>query len=397
MPENPSGSTSRRGPTFDPAPTAAYPATQVPVPTAAAAPLRPVVIRFGRLGDMVMLTALLNSLHRRFGQRCLVLAAGPWSRPLLDDHPDVEQVWSLPRHFPMAFSLVTWGALKAVRAGKSGPIYVCEYQPRQVRRIRRLLTWGGVGPERCLYITENLATARGHWVDRLVQFAALTPPGIAAARYPLPPTAAIVAPRLAVSQAGQAELDAWLRRHDWSGRQLVLIQPGNFRTMSRRRERWAQNQADDKAWPQANWAALLQQVSAALPDALLILCGAPQEGPMLEEVRRSAAREQVVVAELPLQRLLALCARAHSMISIDTGPAHAAAACGLPLLVMYGAESPGEWLPRSPSGSAVVALGGPPRSRRVDELSVAEVFDAWQAMVSGLPSGRSVAGAPIPG
>src|SRR5579863_4053178 len=148
MPENPSGSTSRRGPTFDPArsPTAAYPATQVPLPTAAAAPLRPVVIRFGRLGDMVMLTALLNSLHRRFGQRCLVLAAGPWSRPLLDDHPDVEQVWSLPRHSPLALSLVTWGALKAVRASKPGPIYVCEYQPRQVRRIRRLLTWGGVGP-----------------------------------------------------------------------------------------------------------------------------------------------------------------------------------------------------------------------------------------------------------
>jgi len=384
---SPSGA---HGITFDPArasTAAAYAAiatASVPAPA-----LQPVVIRFGRLGDMVMLTALLSSLHRRFGRRCLVLAAGPWSRPLLDDHPDVEQVWSLPRHSPMGLSLVTWRALRAVRASKPGPVYVCEYQPRQVRRIRRLLAWGGISPERCLYITEELAGARGHWVERLVQFAALSPPGIPAYDYPQPSPDPLTTPRLAVSQAEQAELDAWLRHQNWAGRRLVLIQPGNFRTMSRRRERWVHNQADDKAWPQASWAALLRQVSAALPDALLILCGAPQEGPMLEEVRRSAACAQVVVAELPLRRLLALCQRAHSMISIDTGPAHAAAACGLPLLVMYGAESPGEWLPRSPSGSAVVALGGPPRSRRVDELSVAEVFAAWHAMVSG-PAERAL-------
>lgn len=377
--------------TFDPAraPSAATPAARGALPGASAPALQPVVIRFGRLGDMVMLTALLSSLHRRFGRRCLVLAAGPWSHPLLDGHPDVEQVWSLPRHFPLGFSPVTWRALRAVRSSRPGPVYVCEYQPRQVRRIRRLLSWGGISPGRCLYITEQLAGVRGHWVERLVQFAALTPPGIPAAAYPLPAQAGVSAPRLAISPAEHAELDAWLGRHPWAGRRLILIQPGNFRTMSRRRERWAQNQADDKAWPQANWAALLQRLSVALPDALLILCGAPQEAPMLEEVRRSANCEQVVVAELPVRRLLALCARAHSMISIDTGPAHAAAACGLPLLVMYGAESPGEWLPRSPSGSAVVALGGPPRSRRVDELSVAEVFGAWQAMTSGLPSARS--------
>jgi ADP-heptose:LPS heptosyltransferase len=373
--------------TFEPAsaPSAGTAVARATTSAPAAAALQPVVIRFGRFGDMVMLTALLNSLHRRFGRRCLVLAAGPWSHPLLDAHPDVEQVWSLPRHSPLGLSPITWRALLAVRASKPGPIYVCEYQPRQVRRIRRLLAWGGVSARRCLYITEDLAGARGHWVERLLQFAALSPPGIPAAGYPLPAPEAVMAPRLAVSRDELSALDAWLAAQGWAGRTLVLIQPGNFRTMSRRRERWAQGQADDKAWPQANWAALLQRVSAALPDAVLVLCGAPQEGPMLEELRRSAAREQVVVAELPVRRLLALCERAHSMISIDTGPAHVAAACGLPLIVMYGAESPGEWLPRSPSGSAVVALGGPPRSHRVDELSVTEVFDAWQAMVS---SGR---------
>jgi heptosyltransferase-2/heptosyltransferase-3 len=71
---------------------------------------------------------------------------------------------------------------------------------------------------------------------------------------------------------------------------------------------------------------------------------------------------------------------AHSMISVDTGPAHAAAALGLPLLVLYGAESPRQWLPRRPSGSPVVALGGPPRSTRVDQITAEEVFEQWRAL-----------------
>ena len=39
--------------------------------------------------------------------------------------------------------------------------------------------------------------------------------------------------------------------------------------------------------------------------------------------------------ELPLPRLLALQERAHSMISVNTGPAHSAAAMGCPLVVMF--------------------------------------------------------------
>jgi heptosyltransferase-2/heptosyltransferase-3 len=160
----------------------------------------------------------------------------------------------------------------------------------------------------------------------------------------------------------------------------VLIQPGNFRSMSRGRDRWQGAKVDDKAWPLADWVSLLRKIGARLPGALLVLCGAPQEGPMLEQIRLASSLPQVVVAELPMRRLLALCELAHSMISVDTGPAHAAAALGLPLLVLYGAESPRQWLPRSPSGSPVVALGGPPRSTRVEQLTVEEVFEQWRAL-----------------
>jgi heptosyltransferase-2/heptosyltransferase-3 len=114
-----------------------------------------------------------------------------------------------------------------------------------------------------------------------------------------------------------------------------------------------------------------------MPHALIVLRGAELEVPMLQQIQQAAGLPSVVVAGLDLRRFFSLCESVHSMISVDTGPAHAAAALGVPLVVMYGAESPRDWLPRSPSGSPVIGLGGPPVSARVDQIPVDSVFDAW--------------------
>jgi heptosyltransferase-2/heptosyltransferase-3 len=64
---------------------------------------------------------------------------------------------------------------------------------------------------------------------------------------------------------------------------------------------------------------------------------------------------------------------------------------GLPLVVMYGAEAPSRWLPRSASGSAVMAVGGPPRATRVDQIGVEEVFNTWHSMLATLRAPREPA------
>jgi heptosyltransferase-2/heptosyltransferase-3 len=103
----------------------------------------------------------------------------------------------------------------------------------------------------------------------------------------------------------------------------------------------------------------------------------------------------VVVASVYLRRLFALCEYSHSMISVDTGPALAAAALGLPLVVMYGAEEQRFWLPRSPCGSPVIGVGGPPESTRADQISVDTVFTAWCTLLDRMAdSPRRVAAAP---
>ena len=145
---------------------------------------------------------------------------------------------------------------------------------------------------------------------------------------------------------------------------------------------------DDKAWPTHRWVNLLQRVHGRLPDALILLRGTREELDMLHAIRAETGLECVAVAETGLRRLFALCESAHSMISVDAGPAHAAAALGLPLTVMYGAGPQRFWLPRSGSGSAVIGVGGPPESMRVDQLSVDAVFSAWCALLEAHAEAR---------
>jgi heptosyltransferase-2/heptosyltransferase-3 len=213
----------------------------------------------------------------------------------------------------------------------------------------------------------------------LISFGRLTPPALRETDYPWPEESPLCAPRLEVSAAARADCDAWIASQGWSSRQIILVQPGNRRTM--RGSKLRVSPLDDKAWPIERWATLLHKIHTRMPDAAIVLCGAPRESLLLEWIRTAAKLPQVFPAEVPLGRLLALCQAANSMISVDTGPAHAAAALGLPLVVMFGGQSQAEWLPRSSSGSAVLGIGGPPVSTRLDQIPVETVFDTWSVLL----------------
>jgi Glycosyltransferase family 9 (heptosyltransferase) len=339
------------------------------------------VFFFARLGDMVMVTRMLNLLHQRYGQPCQVIGTGSWTTTAYLGNPDVAQVWAFHRHLPFVLDAAWRPVRRALRASAPGPIYVCEKHYRQLPRIRRMLRLSGVDPGRCVFLTEvpfrRPVQPTDHLVDRMVKLGARTPASLAAEDYPAPAEAALDGPRLHVLEEERAERAAWLRSQTLLGRELIVIQPGNHRTMGPRRARWRRLNTDDKWWPLERWAELLQRIQRARPEAVIVLRGAQEEVPMLHEIRSATKLASVVVVGTTLRQLYALCDAAGSMISVDSGPAHAAAALSVPLVVLYGAESPLYWLPRSPSGSPVVAVGGPPLSQRVDQLSVDAVFDAW--------------------
>lgn len=348
--------------------------------------LTPTVFFFARLGDMVMVTRMLNLLHRRYGRPCDVIGTGSWTSSTYDGNPDVAAVWAFHRHLPFLLDRAWWPVRRALRVSAPGPIYVCEKHYRQLPRIYRMLRLSGVDPGRCVFLTDRPLRRpippSDHLVDRMTALGTRTPPGLRAEEYPSPPEATLDGPRLYVLESERAERDAWLRAQGFLGRELILIQPGNHRTMGPRRARWRRLQTDDKWWPIERWAALLRRIHGDRPDAVLLLRGSQEEVPMLQEIQAATGLATVATVGTSLRQLYGLCEAASSMISVDSGPGHAAAALSVPLVVLYGAEPPLYWLPRSPSGSPVLPVGGAPASLRADHVSVDTVFDAWRRLAA---------------
>jgi ADP-heptose:LPS heptosyltransferase len=339
----------------------------------------PLVIRFGALGDMVLLTPLLRLLHRRYGQACCVLGSGAWLEPLFANHPDVCGVVRLTsRKRPYWLDASQRNLVALLRTQPPGPVYVCD--DYSIDKLRALLQRARVADDHCVFAHPDYRLRAGeHWIGRWHRFGAATPAAFTGLAKPAAALDLPSAPCLNVTDRDLNDLDLWLARHDLDTAPLVLLQPGNKRTMKRGR---AGQLGDDKQWPLENWAGLIRAVLARDPALRLILCGAPPEAALLRQIARAAGSARVLAAgdELPLRRLLALCARASAMISIDTGPAQAAAALGCPLIVLYGAHSPSMWLPRSPTGSPVIPLGGPPQRQRVDQIPLDEVIAAWRTL-----------------
>ena len=349
--------------------------------------ITPLVIRFGALGDMVLLTPLLRLLHRRYGHACTVLGSGGWLEPLFAGHSDVGATLRLAsRKRPYWLDASQRQLVALLHAQPPGPVYVCD--DYSIDKIRWLLARARVPGDHCVFANPNCMLLAGeHWIDRWHRFGAMTPAAFAST----PAASAFEltgAPCLTVNQSDRADLHKWLQARGFDDAPLVLLQPGNKRTLKRGR---TGQLGDDKQWPLENWTALIHAVLARDATTKIILCGAPAEAAMLRTIAHHAGSVRVLAAgddpslRRSLRRLLAMCERAAAMISVDTGPAQVAAVLGCPLVVLYGAQPPSLWLPRSLPGSAVVALGGLPQRTRVAEITLEEVVIAWQSLPPRTP------------
>lgn len=336
--------------------------------------MRAIVIRFGRLGDMLLLEPLLHHLHRGYGKACVVMGPGPWTAALYAADADVARTLQVSaRHRPLPLSPQRWRMVELLRRHRDVAVHVCECEPRALGKIRRMLALAHVDAARCTFLAGAPTLAGEHWIDRLLRACGQPPPACALEWRPgVAPTGA--APRLALRPGDRLDRDAWLRARGWQGEPLWLVQPLNKRS--------THAGEDDKAWPMPNWADALRALLATHPRARIVLCGTPAETPWLHNLAACVRHAQVDVAAgaLPLRRLMALAEVADGMLSVDTGPAHVAAAMGCPLVVLFGAQSQSVWLPRSPTGSAVVGLGGPPRRTRVAEITPEEVASALASL-----------------
>ncbi|WP_164931856.1 glycosyltransferase family 9 protein [Dyella sp. M7H15-1] len=353
---------------------------------------QPLVIRFGRLGDTLLLQPMLRRLHARYVQPCHVLARGRYAAELYQGHPDVADMLVLDAHHqPFVLSPEQWHVVHQLRRMRDVPVYVAELQPTSLARIRFLLKMAGIPDRHCVFLEHIPLPPDSHWIEHLLQLADATPPAFHSAFGHVACMTSAV-PELVVSPQERADCDQWLIHRQLAGHPLVLLQAANKRTVRWNGVRKASD--DDKSWPIEHWTRVVAAINTQWPDARILLCGSPAEARYLETIRATMAQSgvEVVARDLPVPRLKALLAIAHSMISVDTGPAHMAATMGCPLVVMFGSGPLSYWAPRGASPDAVRVLGGPPR-QRVDAIAPDEVIAAWRGLpLRAPPSSRVEAG-----
>lgn len=328
----------------------------------------PVVVRFAALGDAVLLTVLLEQLARRHGTPVDLLASGGWTRALLANDPavgDIQLVTSRKRPY-----WLTPSQREAVRwlAAHDGPVYLCDPDQYARRLVER-----AVPRDRIISPWAQWPGMAVHWADWWHSVGSGETLREGAGQ-----------PRLHASPEWIADARQWAQARGVRGSPLLLIQPGNKKTS----KRWSLHRSNnDKYWPVERWVQVIAAALATRPDLRVIVCGAPREADLVGEIVTGCGDVRVLAAaqDLPLSRLIGLASFAHSMISIDTGPAHIAAAMDCPCVVLFGYHGWGRWVPRAPT-SAVMPLGNRDTREGATVASIAaeEVIRAWRQLPSRL-------------
>jgi heptosyltransferase-2/heptosyltransferase-3 len=344
---------------------------------------RPLVVRLGVLGDMVMLAPALRAFTARRGIECDLVVGSRraaevfegtgWVGDVLPLHSRSTPYWLASNQR----ALVAW-----LRSRPPGPVWVLDSSPK----LLRLLELGGVDRRSCV-LAEN--APRGdleHAVPYALRVLALEPGDEARSVPPVLDLSSLWAD-LGVSERERADCDAWLASRGCLGAPLVL-----FQTLSRTRDRGR--------WPRERWVELARAVLHELPGARVLLLGSPNERRPVRALAEACRHARVldVAGELSVRQLAALCERAHSCVSLDTGPAHVAAAAGCPLVVLVGRADPRRNRPLGPAPIRLVTAWPEERwpptraeweaTHRMGDLPLEAVWNAWTEVASELAARR---------
>ena len=116
---------------------------------------------------------------------------------------------------------------------------------------------------------------------------------------------------------------------------FVLINPNASEMLPQRR------------WMPERFAELIRRILVANEDVLVLITGAPSERPDAETLASQCGSDRCIAftGQTTLADLPALFALSAVMVTNDSGPAHFAAAAGLPTIVLFGPESPNLYQP----------------------------------------------------
>ena len=335
----------------------------------------PLVCRLGALGDMVACTPALKYLSEQSGHPCDVIAAGGWSYDLFAHLPFVGNVYVLKsRNKPYWFNSGKRKLVKSLKQRGVGPCWIFGSSDHILPLLKR-----SNFEEKHIITPFSPSDSIIHAGDEWLQLAGHYPEKLNRDSRSLwaPPDHDLVNWEMAVSEEEIDNARNWMKQHSLTEKNVVIMQIGNKKTMRRGDPARASN---TKFWPSERWADVARHI-AQQHNMPVILVGTPQERNLIDVVVNLVKNPLVKAAyqDIGIRRLAGLFHHAHSCISVDTGPAHMAAALNCPVLVLFGAADPARDRPRS-TESIVRCIVGDSSLEGAGELS-------WQQAELASPPG----------
>lgn len=307
------------------------------LPPPAAAPW--VAIKLVGMGDAVLMLPALEAMSAARG-------GGPAGRLLVVTTRRCAQVFLAPGVADEVIVLGghhAWRQLRALWKAMRGCGGVLDFEQHVFWSCPVAL----LAPRRALLFGFKAKTRRRNWVyDRLVD------PGPAPrpmkAIFDELATCAGFHPRtglmpLPVGAAALASVDTWLAAQALARGRYAVLAPGSGATVAFRR------------LPPESWAAIIRGLPPGLP---VVMAGTRLDGDLIAEIEALSAtvrEERRLVRQLGfnLQELAHLLAGAWKVVATDSGPMHLAAAMGVPVVGIFGPDTPRRYGPPGPTGASV--------------------------------------------
>ena len=283
---------------------------------------RLLVAQTGFLGDVVLTTPLLSTLRRELTLESLTVLTTPQARPLVQDHPAVDNVLvDSKREDNRGF----FGMLQMARQLQR-QYFTLAVAPHKSLRTALLLALSGIphrvgfrqSPGWFLYHQTVQRDTDRHEVERILCITRA---------FGLEPESCDRTPYVAYPPATRTNVQRFFDEAQIADSDPVFIVcPGSV---------WY-----TKRWTTAGYSALVR--SLARDYGRVVLCGGPDDVPIAQEIEEQAQVAGLLnlTGQADLQTFMALIDRAQVVISNDSAPMHLAVARQIPVVAIFCATTP---------------------------------------------------------
>ena len=347
---------------------------------------RILIVRAGAIGDTLMVTPLVRALRKSLPSAHLVFVCSRAAEDFLRHNPYLDEVLALSyRRLPSWMSPEKQRLQRHLRGSKFDWALALESHPRLIdialeARPARVIAYGSLpaGPAyQQASFDPQLHSIENHL--RAAEPLGIRPAGLEMdLHYPSRWDEA-VAERLAASGIDRQE-------------NLVGIHPG----WGGRKHSIEQTRL--RSWPPQNFADVIRSLVKSRK-VRVILTGSSADRELSEFIARLAGVPCLNLAgKMPLLELAALIRRLNLYVTVDSGPAHMAAALGTPLVTLWGPGIFEQTAPVAGSGPVTIlrhkvhcapCYGTPLMKSCQDnicmkQIGVDEVLEAVEGMLRGL-------------